>query len=172
MRETRITGYNRDGPGRFWQGTDGSTAAEERTVRARQLLMRVTGAALFIAAGSVDAQSTANTQRPLRPGQNKGPTFMVPVFRSAERGLGVQVADAVRDRLMNDNLMTSMWVVSKKDLGANLQLSGYSDTEALSEGDLKQLAVFIRAEEYIDGTLTKGADGQITLVGTLNLPRG
>jgi tetratricopeptide (TPR) repeat protein len=142
-------------------------------VKARQVFVRVAGASLLlIGATTVDAQSTANTQRPLRPGQNKGPTFMVPVFRSAERGLGVQVADAVRDRLMSDNLMTSMWVVSKKDLGANLQLSGYSDTEALSEGDLKQLAVFIRAEEYIDGTLTKGADGQITLVPTLNLPRG
>jgi tetratricopeptide (TPR) repeat protein len=142
-------------------------------VKARQVFVRLAGTSLLlIGATTVDAQSTANTQRPLRPGQNKGPTFMVPVFRSAERGLGVQVADAVRDRLMNDNLMTSMWVVSKKDLGANLQLSGYSDTEALSEGDLKQLAVFIRAEEYIDGTLTKGADGQITLVATLNLPRG
>src|SRR5687768_4658294 len=97
---------------------------------------------------------------------------MVPVFRSAERGLGVQVADAVRDRLMNDNLMTSMWVVSKKDLGANLQLSGYSDTEALSEGDLKQLAVFIKAEQYVDGSVTKGADGQLSLTATLNLPRG
>src|SRR5690349_10866412 len=119
--------------------------------------MRLTGATLFMAAGSVDAQSTANTQRPLRPGQNKGPTFMVPVFRSTDKTLGVQVADVVRDRLMSDNLMTSMWVVSKKDLEANLQLSGYSGTEALSEGDLKQLAVFIKAEQYVDGVATRGA---------------
>ena len=142
-------------------------------MKARQVFVRVAGASLLLfGATTVDAQSTANTQRPLRPGQNKGPTFMVPVFRSAERGLGVQVADAVRDRLMSDNLMTSMWVVSKKDLEANLQLSGYSGTEALSEGDLKQLATFIRAEEYVDGTVTKGADGQLSLTATLNLPRG
>ena len=134
--------------------------------------MRVTGAALFIAAGSVDAQSTANTQRPLRPGQNKGPTFMVPVFRSQDKTLGVQVADVVRDRLMSDNLMTSMWVVSKKDLNANLELSGYSGTDALSEADLKQLAVFIRAEEYVDGVVSKSADGTLSLTATLNLPRG
>ena len=139
---------------------------------ARRLLMRVTGAALFIAAGSVDAQSTANTQRPLRPGQNKGPTFMVPVFRSQDKTLGVQVADVVRDRLMSDNLMTSMWVVSKKDLNANLELSGYSGTDALSEADLKQLAVFIRAEEYVDGVVSKSADGTLSLTATLNLPRG
>ena len=142
-------------------------------MKARQVLIRVTGAALFVvAASSVNAQSTANTQRPLRPGQNKGPTFMVPVFRSPDKALGLSVADAVRDRLMSDNLMTSMWVVSKKDLGANLQLSGYSENEPLSEGDLKQLAVFIKAEEFVDGTVARGADGNITLTATLNLPRG
>ena len=148
------------------------TAAEERTVKARQLLMRMTGATLIFAAGSVDAQSTGNTQRPLRPGQNKGPTFMVPVFRSQDKTLGVQVADVVRDRLMSDNLMTSMWVVSKKDLNANLELSGYSGTDALSESDLKQLAQFIRAEEYVDGVVSRSADGTLTLTATLNLPRG
>ena len=141
-------------------------------MKARQLLKRVTGAALFFAASSVDAQSTANTQRPLRPGQNKGPTFMVPVFRSSDKTLGVQVSDVVRDRLMSDNLMTSMWVVSKKDLSANLELSGYSAADALSEGDLKQLAVFIRAEEYVDGVVSKSGDGTLSLTATLNLPRG
>ena len=143
-------------------------------MKARQVLVRVTGASLMLlaAAGSLNAQSTTNTQRPLRPGQNKGPTFMVPVFRSQDKGLDLSVADAVRDRLMSDNLMTSMWVVSKKDLSANLELSGYSVTDALSEGDLKQLAVFIRAEEYVDGFVTRGADGTLSLTATLNLPRG
>ena len=142
-------------------------------MKARQVLVRATAASLMLAAaGSLDAQSTTNTQRPLRPGQNKGPTFMVPVFRSQDKTLGVQVADVVRDRLMSDNLMTSMWVVSKKDLEANLQLSGYSGNEALSEGDLKQLAVFIKAEEFVDGNVTRASDGSITLAATLNLPRG
>jgi tetratricopeptide (TPR) repeat protein len=143
-------------------------------VKARQVLVHVTGASLMLlaAAGSLNAQSTANTQRPLRPGQQKGPTFMVPVFRSQDKSLGLSVADAVRDRLMSDNLMTSMWVVSKKDLNANLELSGYSPTDALSEGDLKQLAVFIKAEQYVDGIVTRGADGNLTLVASLNLPRG
>ena len=123
----------KNGPGRFWSGNKSQTAAEERTVKERQVLMRVVGAMLVVvSASTLDAQSTANTQRPLRPGQTRGPAFMVPVFRSAERGLGVQVADVIRDRLMSDNLMTSMWVISKKDLGANLSLSGYSESEALS----------------------------------------
>lgn len=141
-------------------------------MKARQVAMRVTSVMLVLAAaGSADAQSNTNTQRPLRPGQNKGPNFMVPVFRSAERTLGVQVADVVRDRLMSDNLMTSMWVIPKKDLIANLEQSGYSGTDALSANDLRQLATFVRAEEYLDGVATRNADGTITLTASLNLPR-
>ena len=56
-------------------------------MKARQVLMRATGVTLmFVAAGTLEAQGNMNnTQRPLRPGQNKGAAFMVPVFRSAER---------------------------------------------------------------------------------------
>ena len=143
-------------------------------MKARQVLMRATGVTMtlmLVAGGTLKAQNMANTQRPLRPGQTKGPTFMVPVFRSSERGLGVSVADKIRDQLMNDNLMTSMWVVSKKDLNSNLELSGYSGTDALSSGDLKQLAQFIHAEEYLDGTVTNEG-GTMTLKATLNLQRG
>ena len=142
-------------------------------MKARQVLIRATGATLMlVAAGSLEAQNMGNTQRALRPGQTRGAMFMVPVFRSAERGLGVSVADKVRDELMNDNLATTMWVVPKKDLNANLELSGYSGSDALSSSDLKQLAVFIHADEYLDGVVTQGSDGTMTLKATLNLPRG
>ena len=48
---------------------------------ARQRIARITGVLLVAGfATSVDAQ---NTQRPLRPGQTKGPNFMVPVLRSS-----------------------------------------------------------------------------------------
>jgi tetratricopeptide (TPR) repeat protein len=146
---------------------------EETTVKARQVLRRATGVMLALgAAASLVAQSTNNTQRALRPGQTKGPNFMVPVFRSSDRALGVQVADVLRDRLMSDNLMTSMWVIPKKDLIANLEQSGYSGSDALSTSDLKQLAQFVRAEEYVDGVVTREADGTLSLAASLNLPRG
>jgi len=134
----------------------------------------VTGALLVaVSAGSIGAQSSANTQRALRPGQTRGPALMVPVvMRSAERGLGQQVADAIRDRLMGDNLMTTMYVLPKKDVVTNLELSGYSATDALTDSDLRQLASFIHADEYLDGTVTREADGTITLHAMLKLPRG
>lgn len=143
-------------------------------MKARQVLMRVTSATLvLVAAGPLEAQGNmANTQRALRPGQTRGPAFMVPVFRSAERGLGVAAADALRDRLMNDNLPTTMWILPKKDIIANLEQSGYSGSDALSTSDLRQLAVFVRADEFLDGVVARGADGALTLTATLNLPRG
>lgn len=139
-----------------------------------QRFARVTGVLLLVAAaGSMGAQSTANTQRPLRPGQTRGPSFMVPVvMRSAERGLGQQVADAIRDRLMGDNLMTSIYILPKKDVVTNLEQSGYSATDALTDNDLRQLATFIRAEEYVDGTVTREADGTLSMRAMLKLPRG
>ena len=144
---------------------------EEMTVKARQVVMRVTGAMLVLTAVAVDAQSTGNSQRPLRAGQTKGPNFLVPVFRSSERGLGMQVSDVLRDRLMSDNLMTSMWVIPKKDLEANLSQSGYSASDALSASDLKQLAQFVHAEEYVDAVVSRSGEG-LSVVATLNLPRG
>jgi tetratricopeptide (TPR) repeat protein len=144
---------------------------EEMTVKARQVVMRVTGAMLVLTAVAAEAQSTGNSQRPLRAGQTKGPNFLVPVFRSSERGLGMQVSDVLRDRLMSDNLMTSMWVIPKKDLEANLSQSGYSASDALSASDLKQLAQFVHAEEYVDAVVTK-TDAGLSVVATLNLPRG
>lgn len=139
-----------------------------------QRLARVTGVFLvFASAGSLGAQSMANTQRPLRPGQTRGPSFMVPVvFKSADRALGQQVADVVRDRLMSDNLATTIYVMPKKDVITNLEQSGYSATDALSDNDLKALASFIHADEFVDGTVTQESDGSYTLNAMLKLPRG
>ncbi len=139
-----------------------------------QRMARVTGVLLvFASAGTLGAQNMSNTQRPLRPGQTRGPSFMVPVvIRSADRVLGQQVADAIRDRLMSDNLMTTIYVMPKKDVVTNLEQSGYSATDALSDNDLRQLAAFIRADEYVTGVVTKAPDGTLSLKPMLLLPRG
>jgi tetratricopeptide (TPR) repeat protein len=70
---------------------------------------------------------------------------------------------------MNDKYLTEMRVISKKDLVANLEQSGYSVTSSLTENDMKALALFIRAEEYIDGTVTRAEDGTLTLKAFLLL---
>lgn len=129
---------------------------------------RVVGALLVVVAAS---DLGAQTQRPLRVGQTPGPYLLVPVFKSDVQGVGVQVSDLVRDRLMSDYTMAQLVIIPKQQVVGNLQSSGYSVTDALSPNDLKALANITKSEEYIDGIVTRGGDGTLTLNATLNLTR-
>ena len=76
--------------------------SEEMTVKARQRHAR-TLMGLFIGAVASGAFATVNAQtQTLQRGQTAGPRFMVPTFRSSERGLGLQAAEAVRERMGQD----------------------------------------------------------------------
>lgn len=85
--------------------------------------------------------------------------FMVTNLRSAERNLGQQAADAIRSALEGEFAPRVVQVMSKTDINNTLEQSGYSTTEALSSADAKALANLIRADEYIEGSVTKTATG-------------
>ncbi len=110
-------------------------------------------------------------QQTLQRGQTPGPRFMVPVLRSSERNLGWQIADQLRERMGGDFMMRTLWVIPKSDIDNALEQSGYSKTEPLNPNDAKQLANLIRAEEYVEGTITKTAGGY-EFDGFLLLVRG
>ncbi|MBL0941068.1 MAG: hypothetical protein IBJ03_19475 [Gemmatimonadaceae bacterium] len=84
---------------------------------------------------------------------------MVAVFRSAEKGLGVQAADAVRTRINSDIPFKQVYVLPKQDLVATLEASGFPTTDALEAHDQKALASLLRADEYLTGVVTKTATG-------------
>jgi tetratricopeptide (TPR) repeat protein len=84
---------------------------------------------------------------------------MVPTFRSNERGLGLQAAEAIRDRMGEDFQLKTLWIVPKSDIMTTLVNSGYSTTEALSSNDARALAQLLRAEEYVEGTVEKTPTG-------------
>eukprot|EP01012_Entosiphon_sulcatum_P064418 TRINITY_DN93238_c0_g1_i1.p1 TRINITY_DN93238_c0_g1~~TRINITY_DN93238_c0_g1_i1.p1 ORF type:complete len:569 (+),score=158.26 TRINITY_DN93238_c0_g1_i1:254-1960(+) len=84
---------------------------------------------------------------------------MVATFRSTEKGLGVQAADAVRGRMNGDFPFKQMYVLPKQDITATLEASGFPTTEALEAHDQKALATLLRADEYITGTVAKTATG-------------
>lgn len=147
-------------------------ASEVTTVKVWHRSARVLSALLLVvSAVEVGAQSATNTQRALRPGQTRGPKFMVPVFKSNERGLGVQMSDVLRDRMMSDYLATTVWLIPRNDIHGQLEGSGYSVTEALAPNDLRMLASSVQAEEYVDGTITKQPDGTLAVQTNLWLPR-
>jgi tetratricopeptide (TPR) repeat protein len=130
-------------------------ASEETTVKARQRHAR-TMVRLVVGVVASGAFATADAQTQLaRPGQTPGPRFMVPTFRSTERGLGLQAAEAIRERMGQDFEIKTLWIVPKTDIMNTLVNSGYSTTEALSANDARALAQLLRAEEYVEGTVEK-----------------
>jgi tetratricopeptide (TPR) repeat protein len=96
---------------------------------------------------------------------------MVGVFRSAEKNLGVQTADAVRSRLSQDVPLKQLWVIPKNDVTATLEASGFPTTEALAPHDARALAQLLRADEYIVGTITKSDSGGYNVSANLVLTR-
>jgi len=84
---------------------------------------------------------------------------MVSVFKSAEKGLGVQAADAVRSRMNSEFPYKQVYVLPKQDMVATLEASGFPTTDALEPHDQKALAVIMRADEYVSGTVTKTPTG-------------
>lgn len=91
----------------------------------------------------------------------KGPVerVMIPTLQSADKDLGVQAAEAIRNRLTKESNVRELIVVPKADINNSLQSSGYSTTEALAPGDAKALASLVRAAQYLDGSVTKTPTG-------------
>jgi tetratricopeptide (TPR) repeat protein len=108
--------------------------------------------ALAAAAAPVAAQSTPRTVEP-------DARILVATFRSTDRGLGVAGADAIRSRVAQEVPQKQLLVIRKEDINGTLAASGYAADSALSPSDMKELAKLMRADEILDGTVTKTADG-------------
>lgn len=145
--------------------------SEDMKVKAWQRPGRLVAAFLVGLALQGSASELAAQQQTLQRGQTPGPRFMVPVLRSNERSLGAQVADQLRERMGGDFMMRTLWIIPKTDIDNALEQSGYSKTEPLNANDAKQLANLIRAEEYVEGTVTK-TDAGYEFDGYLLLVRG
>lgn len=87
------------------------------------------------------------------------PHLMITTFHSSEPGLGVQAAEAIRSRLARDVDAKKLLVIPQKDVHSTLTASGYSTTEALQSNDARALANLLRADEYMEGTVTKTPTG-------------
>jgi predicted Zn-dependent protease len=103
----------------------------------------------------------------------RGPVerVMIPTLLSADKDLGVQAAEAIRDRLTKETNIRELIVVPKSDINNSLQSSGYSTTEALAPGDAKALATLVRAAQYLDGSVTRTSTGGYRIDSRLVLSR-
>jgi tetratricopeptide (TPR) repeat protein len=100
---------------------------------------------------------------------------MIPTLQSADKDLGVQAAEAIRNQLQKQTNIRDLVVVPKADINNSLISSGYSTTEALAPGDAKALATLVRAPQYLEGTVTKTPTGykiDSRLIITRDMSRG
>lgn len=88
-----------------------------------------------------------------------GDRVMIPVLQSADKDLGVQAAEAIRNQLQKQTNVRDLVVVPKADIENSLRSSGYSTTEALAPGDAKALATLVRAPQYLEGSVSKTPTG-------------
>nr|MBA3646096.1 hypothetical protein [Gemmatimonadaceae bacterium] len=102
-------------------------------------------AALPVAAA---AQSRDDAQR-----------ILVVSFQSADKSLGAKAANAVRDKLGKEFNPKEVWVIPTVDINNTLAASGYPVDEALGPSDARQLAVQVRADQYVDGAVTQTPTG-------------
>src|SRR5881392_3961891 len=78
---------------------------------------------------------------------------------AASTTLGVDIAEAVRSRVQQENSVRQLYVLSRNDINNYLTSSGYKADSALSVSDLKELAKLMRADEILDCTATKTPGG-------------
>ena len=117
---------------------------------------RVSGLLLVAAAGA--AAPLASQAR--RQGPPEGaPRFMVPTLRAQEKGVGVQVADAIRSRLGQDFAAKDLWLIPKENIRATLEASGFAPDEPPDRTTARLLAQNLRADEYLEGEVTRGPNG-------------
>ena len=127
----------------------------------------LSAASAFALVGATAVVTPAHAQRTVEPDAR----VLVATFRSADRGLGVAGADAVRSRVQQEVPIRQLFVIKKENINETLEASGYRPDSALSANDTRELARLMRADEIIDGVVTRTADGGVRVEARLALAR-
>lgn len=115
----------------------------------------LTATGLFATFAASALVTPAQAQRIIEPDAR----MLVATFRSPERGLGAEGADAVRTRVQQEVPIRQLLVIKKEDIANTLEASGYRPDSALNINDTRELAKLLRADEIIDGLVTKTPAG-------------
>jgi len=86
------------------------------------------------------------------------PRMMVAPFRGNEVGLGPKVSGQVIDKLTSDIPIKNLFVIPQKAVCDNLKASGFSCDSTPDPITSKLLATQLRADQYLEGNVTKNAD--------------
>jgi len=114
-------------------------------------------AGLAAALAATVVPTVAGAQRQQVPGPDTK-RVLVTAFRGDPEA-GPKLADEVRNRIAGDFNIRTLMPNLKKDIDNTLVSSGYKPDSALSANDIKELAKLVRADEVIEGSVTKTATG-------------
>jgi tetratricopeptide (TPR) repeat protein len=115
----------------------------------RRALSAVALALTVVAPSRGDAQSNRNL-----PGADT-PRLLVVVFQSPQRGLGVEIADAVRTRMTSSANPRQLYLIPREQMVNFLESSGYKADSSLGSTDAKELAKGLRADYLVGGVISK-----------------
>lgn len=110
----------------------------------------------------------ATAQRVLLPGKDTK-RVLVMAFRG-DATAGPKAADEIRDRIADEFNIRQLMPINKKDIDTNLESSGFKPDSALASTDNAALGKVLRADEVIDGTVTRTPAGY-RIAARMFLPR-
>jgi tetratricopeptide (TPR) repeat protein len=82
--------------------------------------------------------------------------LVVPAF-NGDKTIACKTAMEVRDKIEDDLDGRHLWVVSRTNIEETLKASGFPVCEPITASDAKQLSSQLRADAYVDGTISKVA---------------
>jgi tetratricopeptide (TPR) repeat protein len=82
--------------------------------------------------------------------------LVVPAF-NGDKTIACKAAMEVRDKIEDDLDGRHLWVVSRTNIEETLKASGFPVCDPITPSDAKQLSSQLRADAYVDGTISKVA---------------
>ena len=128
-------------------------------------------AVLAVLASMSTAHRVGAQQPALRTGQTPGPRFLVGTLDADGSKIGFQVANAVRERIASDFDMKTLWVVPESVITAGLKNSGFANDQPLSKSELRQLSQMFRADEALNGVVSRTPSGGYRVEADWSLTR-
>lgn len=100
--------------------------------------------------------------------------IMITAFKSTEKGakgIGFEAAEEMRKQVEDAFSSKQVYVIPIERINPNLVASNFDTTEALEPHDAKQLATYLRADEYVAGAVKRLPAGGYQVQADLVLTR-
>ena len=135
-----------------------SNVLEASKVKATHHIALASGLVLALALGGAVSPLSAQGATRTITRDPKADAILVVTFRSTDKSLGVQAAEALREQLPKDIPRKNLWPIPTGDVKANLEPAGFPYDQPISTNDARLLAAQFRADEFVEGRVERVGD--------------